>query len=49
MHLAHKAEHAVEVDTGAGVAVTIAAADEGDPATKTKPCGRSVPRDSGPP
>lgn len=32
-HLAHKAEHAVDLDTGAVVAVTIAAADAGDPAT----------------
>jgi transposase len=32
-HLAHKAEHAVDLDTGAVVAVTIAHADEGDPAT----------------
>ena len=32
-HLAHKAEHAVDLDTGAVVAVTIAPADQGDPAT----------------
>lgn len=32
-HLAHKAEHAVDLDTGAVVAVTIAHADQGDPAT----------------
>jgi transposase len=31
-HLAHKAEHAVDLDTGAVVAVTLAAADEGDTA-----------------
>jgi transposase len=29
-HLAHKAEHAVDVDTGAIVAVTVQGADEGD-------------------
>jgi transposase len=34
-HLAHKAEHAVDLDTGAVVAVTIQAADEGD--TQTLP------------
>ena len=32
-HLAHKAEHAVDLETGAVVAVTVQAADEGDPAT----------------
>jgi transposase len=32
-HLAHKAEHAVDVDTGAIVAVTVQGADEGDTAT----------------
>ena len=32
-HLAHKAEHAVDLETGAVVAVTLAAADEGDTAT----------------
>ena len=32
-HLAHKAEHAVDLDTGAVVAVTLLAADQGDPAT----------------
>jgi hypothetical protein len=29
-HLAHKAEHAVDVETGAIVAVTVQGADEGD-------------------
>ena len=29
-HLAHKAEHAVDLDTGAIVAVTLQAADQGD-------------------
>jgi transposase len=32
-HLAHKAEHAVDVDTGAIVAVTVQSADEGDTST----------------
>jgi transposase len=32
-HLAHKAEHAVDLETGAVVAVTIQDADEGDPTT----------------
>src|SRR5687767_14836722 len=32
-HLAHKDEHAVDLDTGAVVAVTIQDADEGDPTT----------------
>jgi transposase len=32
-HLAHKAEHAVDLDTGAIVAVTIQGADQGDTAT----------------
>lgn len=32
-HLAHKAEHAVDVDTGAIVAVTVRGADEGDTST----------------
>ena len=32
-HLAHKAEHAVDIDTGAIVAVTVQGADEGDTTT----------------
>jgi transposase len=32
-HLAHKAEHAVDLETGAVVAVTVQDADEGDTAT----------------
>src|SRR6266481_915031 len=32
-HLAHKAEHAVDVDTGAIIAVTVQPADEGDTST----------------
>ena len=32
-HLAHKAEHAVDVDTGAIVAVTVQGADQGDTST----------------
>jgi transposase len=35
-HLAHKAEHAVDLDTGAVVAVTVQGADEGDPATSVE-------------
>ena len=32
-HLAHKAEHAVDMETGAIVAVTVQPADEGDTTT----------------
>ena len=32
-HLAHKAEHAVDLDTGAVVAVTLQEADKGDTTT----------------
>lgn len=32
-HLAHKAEHAVDLDTGAVVAVTLQEADQGDTTT----------------
>jgi transposase len=32
-HLAHKAEHAVDLDSGAVLAVTLQAADKGDTAT----------------
>src|SRR6204780_1141848 len=32
-HLAHKAEHAVDLDTGAGVAATLQGADQGDTRT----------------
>ena len=35
-HLAHKAEHAVDLDTGAVVAVTVQGADEGDAATSAE-------------
>ena len=35
-HLAHKAEHAVDVETGALLAVTVQAADQGDTATVTE-------------
>lgn len=35
-HLAHKAEHAVDLETGAVVAVTVQHADEGDPATSVE-------------
>jgi len=32
-HLAHKAEHAIDLDTGAVLAVTLQAADQGDTTT----------------
>jgi transposase len=35
-HLAHKAEHAVDLETGAVVAVTVQGADEGDTATSVE-------------
>jgi transposase len=35
-HLAHKAEHAVDLDTGAIVAITVQDADEGDTTTIQK-------------
>src|SRR4029450_2163175 len=35
-HLAHKAEHAVDLETGAVVAVTVQDADEGDTTTSTE-------------
>ena len=35
-HLAHKVEHAVDLETGAVVAVTVQDADEGDPATSVE-------------
>lgn len=35
-HLAHKAEHAVDLETGAVVAVTVAPADQGDTTTMTE-------------
>ena len=35
-HLAHKAEHAVDLETGAVVAVTIQGADQGDTTTSSK-------------
>jgi hypothetical protein len=39
-HLAHKAEHAVDLETGAVVAVVLAPADEGDTTT----IGETVPQ-----
>ena len=42
-HLAHKAEHAVDVETGAIVAVTLQGADQGDTTTIGR---RRVPRSS---
>jgi transposase len=35
-HLAHKAEHAVDMDSGAVIAVTVQAADQGDTTTMTE-------------
>jgi Transposase DDE domain len=35
-HLAHKAEHAVDLETGAIIAVTVQGADEGDTATSVE-------------
>jgi transposase len=32
-HLAHKAEHAVDLETGAIVAITVQGADQGDTTT----------------
>ena len=36
-HLAHKAEHAVDLETGAIVAVTLQGADQGDTTTIVEP------------
>jgi transposase len=41
-HLAHKAEHAVDLETGAIVAVTIQGADQGDTATLPEPLAEAV-------
>jgi transposase len=41
-HLAHKAEHAVDLDTGAIVAVTIHGADQGDTATLPETLAEAV-------
>jgi transposase len=41
-HLAHKAEHAVDLETGAIVAVTIQGADQGDTATLPKTLAEAV-------
>jgi transposase len=41
-HLAHKAEHAVDLDTGAIVAVTIQSADQGDTSTLPKTLAEAV-------
>jgi transposase len=40
-HLAHKAEHAVDLDTGAVVAVTLQAADQGDTTTLDETLGEA--------
>jgi transposase len=44
-HLAHKAEHAVDMDTGAVVAVTLQGADQGDTTTPS-PCAHSTNKTS---
>jgi transposase len=41
-HLAHKAEHAVDLDTGAVVAVTVQAADHGDTTTMQETLRRAA-------
>jgi transposase len=41
-HLAHKAEHAVDMDTGAVVAVTLQPADRGDTTTVHQTAGEAV-------
>jgi transposase len=41
-HLAHKAEHAVDLDTGAIVAVTVQGADQGDTTTIDQTLGEAV-------
>ena len=41
-HLAHKAEHAVDLETGAVVAVTLQGADHGDTTTITQTLGEAV-------
>jgi transposase len=41
-HLAHKAEHAVDLDTGAVVAVTLREADKGTPRHWTEHCAKPV-------
>jgi transposase len=40
-HLAHKAEHAVDMDTGAVIAVTLQAADQGDTTTIRETLGEA--------
>ena len=39
-HLAHKAEHAVDLDTGAVLAVTLQGADRGDTARWMRRCAK---------
>src|SRR3954468_24996337 len=51
-HLAYKPEHAVDLDTGAGVAAEVQAADEGDTTTITgtlDAAGRNLTRVGAPP
>jgi len=40
-HLAHKAEHAVDMDSGAVIAVTLQAANQGDTTTMTETLGKA--------
>jgi len=40
-HLAHKAEHAVDLDTGAVLAVTLQGADQGDTTTLDETLGEA--------
>jgi transposase len=42
-HLAHKAEHAVDMDSGAVIAVTLQAADQGDTTGVAPQSARSAP------
>lgn len=46
-HLAHKAEHAVDLETGAVVAVTITPGDQGDPATMNETLAQAGERIAG--
>ena len=46
--MVHKAEHAVDMQTGAIVAVTVQPADRGDAAQAAQPCEQAGQRDGGP-
>jgi transposase len=41
-HLAHKAEHAIDFETGAIVGVTVQGADQGDTTTIQQTCRRRL-------